>query len=153
MSLTMLIILLAVGLVLMLIEAFVLPGLGFAGIVGLLLMIIGIYMAFGVSTTVGIVTTLLVVLVTAYVLWKFLQADTWKRFAINDSIYSKMNTFNTDKIKLGAEGVCLTRLNPSGRAKINGEILEVAVENNFLDANTPIRVVSLSSNKIIVESL
>ena len=51
------------------------------------------------------------------------------------------------------QGKSLSRLAPSGNAILNGNVLEVHSENAFVDENTPIVVIRMEGNKIIVRPM
>lgn len=56
-------------------------------------------------------------------------------------------------IAIGDEGVTLTELKPYGKALINGRTCEVATQSEILDPETPIRVIKKSTFNVIVEKI
>ena len=52
---------------------------------------------------------------------------------------------------IGQQGVAMTDLRPSGIAVINKERLDVVTEGKYLDKDTPIIVLSVTGNQIIVK--
>jgi membrane-bound ClpP family serine protease len=78
-----------------------------------------------------------------------LRAKTWKRFSLNASIDSKVNVVD-EKIKVGVEGVSITRLAPVGMAEFNGERVEVYTSTSYIDANTPLIIEAVEGNRIRV---
>lgn len=54
---------------------------------------------------------------------------------------------------VGQEGVVLTPLRPSGMAKIGNHRVDVTAENVMLDANTPVRVVKIEGNSVVVKAI
>ena len=51
----------------------------------------------------------------------------------------------------GDTGVALTYLRPSGKAEINDERVDVITENQFLEKGTPVKVIDIRGNRIIVD--
>ena len=84
------IVLILVGLVLIFAEILLIPGIGIAGILGLLSMGGSCFYAFNqMGTTAGaIVTVINAVLIVALSVW-VLRAKTWKKFTLNTNIDSK----------------------------------------------------------------
>ena len=54
---------------------------------------------------------------------------------------------------LGLEGVAHTVLRPTGVGMIAGKRLDVAAESGMIEAGTPIRVVDIRNNQILVRKL
>ena len=50
-------------------------------------------------------------------------------------------------------GKTIGRLAPSGKAKVNGEVIEAHSTGSFIDHNTEIKILKILSNKIIVEPI
>ncbi|MDR9486554.1 NfeD family protein [Salibacter sp.] len=151
MDLTTALIIVGIGLLLLLVEVFLIPGAGIPGIIGLVLMVTGIVLAYYESTTYGTITLVSTGAVTALLLFKFLRADTWKSITISSNITSKANSDEYD-IKEGDTGIAITRINPSGKARINNVYLEVVARNSFIDDHDDVRVVSVEGRKVYVES-
>jgi len=54
---------------------------------------------------------------------------------------------------VGREGVSLTNLRPAGLARIGEERVDVVAGGCFLDKNTPLRVIRVEGNRIVVEAI
>ena len=81
--------LILVGLVLVFAEILLIPGVGIAGVLGILSLGGSCYYAFAqMSTTAGvIVTSVNIVLIVALTVW-VLRAKTWRKFTLNTNINS-----------------------------------------------------------------
>ena len=66
-------------------------------------------------------------------------------------IENVMLTVNPEKIKVGDIGKSIGRLAPSGKVKVNGEVVEAQSTGSFVNQNTEIKVLKILTNKIIVE--
>jgi membrane-bound ClpP family serine protease len=51
----------------------------------------------------------------------------------------------------GRDGVAVTMLRPAGSAMIDGKKYDVVTRGDFLDKGTPITVVAVDSNRIVVK--
>ena len=142
-------ILIGIGLLLMLIEVFVIPGVGIAGIIGIIATIIGIVIAFNVDSATGWWVLGATSILSGILLWVSLRANTWDRFALHSEIEGKSSS--TPTLQSGDIGITVTRLNPIGKARFEAGVFEVTAQNELIDDHTSIRVVSLSGQKIIVE--
>ena len=153
MSLTGIIILLLIALLLIFLEIFVLPGINVAGILGLLMMIAGIYLSY---TQIGTPTAHYVLAATLFlgtlILLFGLRSSTWRKVSLDTSIDSKVNDDVSLNVKVGDHGTTTTRLGPIGTVLINGKTFE-AKSANITDAKTEIEVVEFDGNEIIVKPL
>ncbi len=146
------ILLIVLGLVLLLIEFAVIPGVTVAGIGGFILLGISVYIAFiEYGTGIGFLTLAFVLIASPFLIYYLFQSKTGKKMILESLIDSKAETNISEKIQLGDLGKTLGRLAPSGKVKVNGEIAEAVSTGGFVDHNTEIKVVKILSNKIIVE--
>ena len=146
------IILIAVGLVLILAEILLIPGIGVAGILGLVSMGGSCFYAFheygsSTGTVVVVVNVVLLLWLTIYVL----RAKTWKKLALNTNIDSKIQFFDEERIAVGDTGRTITRLAPMGMARIGEESCEVKSLEGIIDPGTEIEVVMIEDNRIYVK--
>ena len=153
MDIAVIVALLLVGLLLLLLEIFVIPGVGVAGILGVGALGAGCYMCFKFGSTIGLCVTggilLLVILLLAYAL----REKTWRRLALNDSVESTAGQDSAAVAAVGDAGVATTRLAPMGTAKISGKSLEVKSVAGFLDQGTEVEVVEIEDNVICVKPI
>jgi len=154
MSIALIIILILLGILLFMIEFLLIPGITVAGIGGAILMIGGVILGYHHhGMQVGNMILLGTVVFSILTLYFVLKSRTWKKIMLDSKIDSKVNLLerNETMIKEGQEGVSVTRLNPMGKVLINGEYYEASCQNQFLDEQTPIVIIKISDNKIIVE--
>jgi len=146
--------LILVGLVLIFAEILLIPGVGVAGILGLLSMGGACFYAFYEfgNTTGAIITAVNVVLVVALAVW-ILRAKTWKRMALETNIDSKAVSSEASVLAVGDRGRTLTRLAPMGSARFGDYVIEVKALEGMLDPNVDVEVVLIEDNKIYVKPL
>lgn len=150
MSLTLLIIVMAVGLLLLTLEIVALPG-GIAGVAGIGLMAFGIwrcYALYGICA--GHWALLCCIGACVILLIVFMKSKTWKRFSLNDESDSKVNQIDTSSIHVGSKGRTVARLAPTGKALIEGKLAEVHAINQFIDPDKNIEVVAIEGYRIDV---
>lgn len=142
--------LILIGMVLIIAEILFIPGVGVAGILGLLSMGGSCYYAFYEfgSVTGGIITGvngLLLLLLTIYVL----RAKTWRRFTLNTNIEAK--AVSTDPaLSVGDKGKTMTRLSPMGAVRVGDNVIEVKALEGMIDPGVEVEVVLIEDNKIYV---
>lgn len=146
--------LIILGLVLILIEFAVIPGVTIAGIGGFLLLAASVYIAFTeYGNVAGFITLAIVLIATPLMLYYFFKSKAGKNMMLESKIEGKVETINNEKIAVGDIGRSIGRLAPSGKVKVNGEIVEAHSTGLFIDQNTEIRILKILSNKIIVEPI
>jgi len=154
MSILAIILLILLGLLLLLIEFAVIPGVTIAGIGGFLLLGGAVYVAFAeYGTLVGFITLAAVLILAPAMIYYFFKSRTGKKMILEKNIVGKVDLINREKIVVGETGKSIGRLAPMGKVKVNGEIVEAQSTGAFIDHNTEIRVLKIESNKIIVEPL
>lgn len=146
------IVLILVGLVLIFAEILLIPGVGVAGILGLLSMGGSCFYAFHeMGTTTGIIITVInALLIVGLTVW-VLRAKTWKRFTLDTNIDSKAFSLEGAKIAIGDRGRTITRLAPMGTARFGEDIYEVKALEGMVDPGTDVEIVLIEDNKIYVE--
>ncbi|MDD3737879.1 MAG: hypothetical protein PHP31_01105 [Lentimicrobiaceae bacterium] len=143
--------LIILGILLLMLEIFVLPGTTVAGIAGTILIIYAIWKSYSVlgstNGTIMLISTLVLLGVFAYLTYRF---GNWKKVALKTSLDGKVNENELDDINVDDEGVAISRLAPSGKALINDKICEVHTYNEFIDQDSEIKVINKEDNKIYV---
>lgn len=154
----------AAGVVLVLVEVFLVPGVGIFGILGALGVLTGAYMSMlgGLPTSVdfaragGVLTTSLVlVLLSSWFLIRRLPSN---RRLTNLGIFlgqeTSAETGYTSAIRradlMGAEGVALTDLRPAGTGQFGDERVDVVTESEWLEHGSPIRIVASEGYRHVV---
>ncbi len=140
------------GIVFLLLEILVVPGATVVGLLGIGLVIAGIVVSFNnYGLEIGIITIAATLLVSIVSIGLALRSNTWKKAMHNSVLEGRVNIVELDKVIKGDEGVSITRLNPVGKAMIKDDYYEVRSNDNLIAENTPIEVVKVEGNKIIVK--
>lgn len=142
--------LILIGLVLIFAEILVIPGVGIAGILGILSMGGSCYYAFHEfgSLTGGIVTGVCALLLVALVIY-VLRAKTWKRMSLETNIDSKAVS-QEQVLSVGDKGKTVTRLSPVGAVRVGDNVVEVKALEGMIDPGVEVEVVLIEDNRIYV---
>ena len=143
--------LLLVGILLLLLEIVFVPGTTIVGIGGLILLAVGIFIAYNsISATAGhisLASSLAVVILSLVVM---LKSNTWKRMALEDKVQGKSVEPIEEMVSVGEQGKTISRLNPIGKALFDDRIIEVATFGEFIDEGVSVEVMNVEQNKIKV---
>lgn len=142
--------LIIVGLILIFAEVLIIPGVGVAGVLGLLSLGGSCFYAFSqmgniVGAIVTAVNVALVVGLTVYVL----RAKTWKRLSLDTNIDSKA-VADDSALEIGDKGMTISRLAPMGSARFGTESVEVKSLEGFIDPDVEVEIVLMEEGKIYV---
>ncbi len=158
------IVLLGVGLII--VEIFVLPGFGIAGFSGAVLLLFGLFaslvgnVGFNFPQLNDMRTELWTVVLTLLLAIAFIAST--MRYVMKTPFFSKLIlTKSTDKASgytsydsrddlLGQEGVALTTLRISGTAKIGNRRVDVVSDGDYIDKGSRVKVVSTVAGQVVV---
>lgn len=143
-----------VGILFILAEMLLVPGVGVAGFVGIISLAASCWYAFDkVSTRAGLIITAVNVVLAVIMLVIALREKTWKRFELGTEINSKVNN-EVSQVKAGDRGVAMTRLAPMGTVKFDKVSCEAkSFDNCMIAASTEVEVVLVEDNKVIVKTI
>jgi membrane-bound ClpP family serine protease len=146
--------LIALGLLLLLLEFAVIPGVTVAGIGGFIVLGVSVYIAFvKYGNIAGFITLAIVLILSPLMIYHFFKSKAGKNMMLETKIEGKVETIKTDKINVGDTGKTIGRLAPMGKIRVNGEIVEAQSTGQFIDHNTDIKILKVLSNKVVVEPL
>ncbi len=166
------ILLFVVGVILIALEVFVIPGFGVAGVLGLictlgslvLVMLNNDLFDFSfvpinrifVSTAVVIAGLLGSIVIMFFGGARLLNSNVFKRIAlqeIQDKEAGYTSTFYKKKSMIGMKGKAYTRLRPSGRIEIDGIIYDAFTRGNFIEQGVDIEVISDEGTSLKVKEV
>lgn len=142
--------LIIIGLLLLFAEILLIPGVGIAGILGLVSLGGSCFYAFNqMGGTVGaIVTAVNVALVVGLSIY-VLRAKTWKRLSLDTNIDSK--AVADTGLAVGDRGVTVSRLAPMGSVRFDTELVEVKALEGFVDPEVEVEIVLMEDGRIYVK--
>lgn len=154
MTIFIIILLLVLGVVLLLLEFLVLPGVTVAGIGGIVMIVGGIYLSYHhYGSSVGHLTVLGSIVFSLFSLWIALKSGTWNKIMLKTEIDSKVEKLEDNSVIVGDEGICLSRLAPMGQVRINNQIIEAKSTGVYIDEKTPVVVIKIVDKIIVVKPL
>lgn len=144
--------LLLLGIILMLVEMLLVPGVGVAGFLSLGSLGAACGYAFvEISPAAGWWTTFASAVLLAAMLFFALRAKTWRRFELKTEVTSRVGT-DARQLHVGDRGVAYTRLAPMGTGRFGGISCEVkSHDNTLVDAGTPVEIVAVEENRPLVK--
>lgn len=163
-----------IGIVLLIIELFVTPGFGLAGIAGIICGAVGMVLSFTLdgfsipeypwefqrlqdaAIALGISLSGFIVLVWAT--WKFLPHTSVFRYIVlaDDQSLSAgyvVQTEAQEQAGIGMKGVATTMLRPAGRGRFEGKLYDIVSRGEFITKDTPLVVVAVEGNRYVVDPI
>ena len=155
--------LVALGIVLLALELFVIPGFGITGILGILGLLGGLALSLvGAGATPSLVLfalgrvslSLLIAIGVSLALLRFLPRLSYGRRLVLDTGLAALAGYasapETDLKWIGKRGTALTPLRPAGIADLERERVDVVSQGEYIEADAPIEVVRVDGNRIVV---
>ncbi len=141
------------GLLIVVVEIFFLPGTTVIGILGGIIVVAGLYLAFAEhGTKTGSIMLLCTLVMTCILVYGGFKTYSSGKIALKDVIGSKTNLLE-ESIAQGDEGVTVTHLKMNGKAMIKGKKVEVFSQGEYIESGKKIKVVKIAENKIFVKQL
>lgn len=148
------ILLIFVGLLLIIAEVIFVPGTTLVGILGLILMICGIFMVFNdYGDTAGYWSVAGTGIVTILAIVYSFKSNSWDRFSLKSISSSKVNDQDIFTFQVGEKGKAVSDLKPIGKAEIFGKIYEVRSKGDWIGSGEPIQIVKIDNKRIFVEPI
>lgn len=152
MELTVIITLMIVGIILLILEIFLIPGFSVSGVAGILSILGSIYYAYHhLGPMAGHITLASGILLMAVAVWVFIKAKTLERLSLKTEIKSKNDPLENMSIQTGDKGITVSRLAPMGKIKIAGRVIEAKSMGDFIDEETEVTVVQVDRTNVLVE--
>ncbi len=161
------------GIIALGIEVFVLPGFGVAGVIGITLIALALMMALmglplGVSWDLGLVNSalttvmlsLLGTVVGMLLLMRYLPSASFGKWLVLQTTLGSAEAAVIDEEYtappvdwarfLGSTGHATTDLRPAGKARLEGEVVDVVSEGPYIERGDPVRVVQVEGVRVVV---
>ncbi len=165
-------ILFILGLVSLILEIFIIPGFGVAGILGIVLIVASLVLSmqgfvvpsfewekvlFRRNVTVvgvGVVSSFITFSVLAYFLpqIRLFSGLTLGTVQTADSGFTVQTQEESTRL-LGKRGVAVTVLRPAGKAEIEGELVNVETDGEYVESGKTVEVVEVSGNRVVVRKV
>jgi len=161
------------GVILLAVEIFAIPGFGVAGIAGIILMVTGLTLAMvdnlvfeggdimlSINTVlkalmVVLVSIFLGVLASFFLGKKLIDSPVFGSIALHETQQKEDGFTSGDASQnklVGMTGTAYTVLRPSGKVEVNGEVYDAKSEYGFIEKGTKIKVVRYETGHLYVGS-
>jgi membrane-bound serine protease (ClpP class) len=163
------IIMFLVGVVLLVVEIFLIPGFGATGITGIVLMVLalvlsrqefivprfswqwGIFLRNLRNVGLGFFGSLVAIVVLMRV---FHRTPLLKRLILSETQASSAGytaqSQDSSASLVGRRGAAVTTLRPAGKAEFDGEVLAVETDGEFIERGSAVEIFEVSGNRILV---
>ena len=152
-----------IGIGLIALEIFVIPGFGIAGILGITLMLGSVFFVFDKAyefETAVLWLSISVILSAALIIlavWFLPETQLFRRFALQTVMDTEMgyHSSSTENFQdyLGQSGTALTPLRPAGTVRIGDKRLDVVTAGDFIPQNSNVKVIEVEGSKVFVEAI
>jgi membrane-bound serine protease (ClpP class) len=162
------IVLFIIGIILLLLEIFVIPGFAITGVIGIILIIGSIFLSlvgnnlpYWDSVTVSraiiqLSVSLLFAFILIYILAKILpKSSAFSRLVLSNEEKADQGfvSYPSEKELLGLEGIALTTLRPAGSAEFNGQKYDVVADWEYIPKGNKVKVIRVEGIKVVVKEL
>ena len=152
------------GAILVIADLFFIAGFGVLAIPGVVLMIAGLFLSLmgrpelwtwesvGLAARPLLLSFLTTILIAVLMLKMLPRTSAWKWLVLQEEERSEAGYIATGEHEalLGKNGVAFTPLRPSGTGLIDGRRVNVAADGEFIEKDSPITVVEVEGNRIVV---
>ena len=143
--------LIAIGLVLLILEFLVFPGVNVAGILGFACVVGAVWLAYStMGTTVGHFTLLGTALCGFGVTYYVLRSKTWRRMQLHTQIDSTVEGVD-ESIREGDIGMTQGRLAPMGKVRVGDSVVEAESRSGYFEESREVIVLKVYNNMSVVK--
>lgn len=155
MELFYIILLVFLGLLFLVAELVLLPGVSIGAILALVCYGGSIYLAFrDFGSAAGVAVIVVILLLSLLAVVVSLRAKTWQRFSLKQEIRSSsMPVMPSDELRIGDCGTTLSRLSPMGKVEIRGKVYEAKSTGAYVDPRRDVEVVGFENFSVIVKTV
>ncbi|HBC92876.1 MAG TPA: hypothetical protein DCZ10_08215 [Pelotomaculum sp.] len=150
---------LLLGIIALVLEVFVFPGFGVAGITGIILLGWGILLI-AVDVTqatsalvIALVATIIILLVGIKLMSRY---NMWYKLTLQNRQQKEegyLAPLSELSLFTGREGTALTPLRPAGAAEIDGHRLDIVTEGEFVSTGAAVKVIKVEGTRVVVKEI
>jgi len=148
---------LILGVSLVIVEMFI-PGFGFPGVTGGILIFLGIILTAQTLMEAFILFIFILAILGiafAFILYSSTKGHLSKNVILSTSMTKEKGYSGTENMEqfLDKEGIAVTNLRPSGVVDFNGVKLDVVTEGEYIGKNAKVTVIKVAGRRIVVRDL
>ena len=145
-------VLLLIGIVLILVEIFFLPGITLAAIGGAIFTAGGLWFAYvRMGATAGHIALVSGIVVFGASFFYLVKSKALNKIALDAKVESTVADKEVQRIQPGDQGVTLSRLNPMGKVRVNDIIVEAKTLGDFVDEGVAIIILKVFPKQVVVK--
>jgi membrane-bound ClpP family serine protease len=144
--------LLSIGLILILIEVFLIPGTTIVGICGFLASLLGVYYAFLVfDSGTALWVAGIAAIANLAAIWYGFTSGVWKHFSLKGTMKGGAFDGRTLGLAAGMVGKAISDIKPFGKVLFGDQVYEVKSEEGFIEVGKTVNIIKIENNKILVK--
>lgn len=148
------VLLIVLGVLFLVLELVLLPGVSFGAVLSLVCYGSAIYMAFAdYGANVGVVVLSVIFAISVLTTILSLRAKTWRRFSLNQEIDSTSMAQPSDELTIGQCGVAISRLSPTGKVEFGGKTYEARSIDVYIAQREDVEVVGFDNFTVVVRKV
>lgn len=150
MSVALIIVILALGLLLIIAEIFFIPGTSVFGVAGGVVMIIGVVMMYSIGTQQGHISlgiSIAAVIVATIIGFRAIDNGA---LAAKSKIKGRVNELDSSLVP-GMRGKAITELRPGGKVQFGEERVEVFSYGSYIPRDSEVEITNVTKDKIFVK--
>lgn len=153
------------GVALVLVEVFVIPGFGVAGLLGMALCAWALFqMLLGEYPTsqdmqhavIGVTMSILGIIIALFFVIRYMpKSRWWNRIALGTNLSKSIgvrSSVNAEDL-VGSEGLAVSDLRPAGKVSVGDRVLDVVTEGGYVSRETPVKIIAVVGNRVVVRSM
>ncbi len=138
------------GFVMLVVELLLIPGFSIPGIAGIALIVYGVWRARQAYDIEGALVTIVLSAIGAFLIVKFASRSRAVKSVGLEYSQKGYSAPDDHSSLIGKEGIALSPLRPAGTAIIGEQRVDVVTDGEFIEINTPIRVLGVEGTRVIV---
>jgi len=145
------IVLILTGLALVVVEVLVIPGFGLIGLLGGGAILAGGWISYSqLSPSAGVIAWAGGLAAAGLMLWLLPKTRAARKMVLQARHEGAASDPALAQL-VGQEGITITALRPAGTARFDGRPVDVVSDGQFVEQDTPVRVVQVEGARVVVE--
>lgn len=145
------------GIILLATEAFI-PGFGVVGVGGIACIIISVFLASGsaVAALISLFISFILTVIILIIIFKYApKSSHFNRIVLNTKLDKDkgFTSFDNYEEYVGRTGTVVTPLRPSGTISIDGRLLDVVSEGQFIGKEESVKISRIEGMRIVVQKI
>ncbi|MFI3292660.1 MAG: NfeD family protein [Rikenellaceae bacterium] len=146
--------LILLGLIFMLVEMLLLPGVTIGALLSVASFVGAIYVAFdALGSMAGVATIIASLALSLIAFFWAIRTGVWKHISLKEQVGGASSQSPAEKVAVGSRGVTMSRLSPMGSAKFGDVIIEAKSLDSFIDPKCEVEVVGYDNAAVVVKSI